>query len=88
MYQCDDKCGSQWLKAPVAKDGRDNKANAQSNFRFALQSNMVVGKGGCSRFMVVAKHIQTGGNFGLTCLIKGLHRCRMLILLYSLRQKT
>ena len=26
MYQCDDKCGSQWCKMPVAKDGRDNRA--------------------------------------------------------------
>ena len=57
-YECDDKCGSQWLMLPVASDGRDTKDLAKYKFDFALQSNNVVGNGGCNRFVVVPAHGQ------------------------------
>ena len=72
IYECDDKCGSQWLELPVPPKGRDSKALAKNKFKFCLQCNTVVGKGGVNRFMVVPKHIATGGNFGLTCLYRAL----------------
>ena len=72
-YECDDKCGSQWLMLPVASDGRDTKDLAKYKFDFALQSNTVVGNGGCNRFVVVPAHGLTGSNFGLTCFVKTLY---------------
>ena len=71
-YECDDKCGSQWCELPVASGGRDNKECAKAKFKFGIQCNTVAGGGGVNRFMVVPKHIKTGGNFGLTCFILAL----------------
>ena len=73
-YECDDKCGSHWCECPVAPGGRDNKANAKTKFKFAVQCNVIVGGGGVNRFMVVPKHVRTGGNFGITCLVLALYR--------------
>jgi ribosomal protein S18 acetylase RimI-like enzyme len=72
IYECDDKCGSQWCTLPVAENGRDNKSNCKAKFKFGIQCNIVAGAGGVNRFTVVPKHIRTGGNFGLTCLILAL----------------
>ena len=77
-YECDDKCGSQWVEAPVAEIGRDNKSVSSYKFRFGIQCNVVVGGGGVNRFMVVPKHIKTGGNFGLTCLTMAIWRAHQL----------
>ena len=72
-YEGDDKCGSHWCKAPVNQTGRDNKANTKAAFEFSIQSNVVVGGGGgVNRVTIVPKHIKTGANFGLTCLIMAL----------------
>jgi hypothetical protein len=75
-YECDDKCGSQWVELPVAEGGRDNKTTATLKFKFGLQCNVIVGGGGVNRFMVVPKHIKTGSNFGLTCLLLAIWRAK------------
>ena len=72
-YECDDKCGSQWLMLPVASEGRDTKDLAKYKFDFAIQCNNVVGNGGCNRFMIVPAHVRTGSNFGLTCFVMTLY---------------
>jgi len=72
-YECDDKCGSQWLMLPVASEGRDTKDLAKFKFDFAIQCNHVVGNGGCNRFMIVPAHVRTGSNFGLTCFVMTLY---------------
>lgn len=77
-YECDDKCGSHWVELPVAQDGRDNKSMAKLKYKFGLQCNIIAGGGGVNRFMVVPKHIKTGGNFGLTCLTVALIRAHEL----------
>jgi ribosomal protein S18 acetylase RimI-like enzyme len=77
-YECDDKCGSHWVELPVAEDGRDNKSMAKLKYKFGLQCNIIAGGGGVNRFMVVPKHIKTGGNFGLTCLMLALIRAQEL----------
>ena len=46
VYQCDDKCGSQWLTLPTNPAGRDNKATTKHKFKFCVQCNVVVGGGG------------------------------------------
>ena len=74
IYECDDKCGSQWCELPVHDGGRDNKQTGKNKFRFGIQCNVVAGGRGVNRFMVVPKHIRTGSNFGLTCLLKALGR--------------
>ena len=78
-YECDDKCGSQWCELPVASGGRDNKECAKAKFKFGIQCNTVAGGGGVNRFMVVPKHIKTGGNFGLTCFILALWSAHCLL---------
>ena len=74
VYECDDKCGSHWCELPVPEGGRDNKALAKAKFKFAVQCNVVVGGGGVNRFLVMPKHLGSGGNFGLTSLLSALRR--------------
>ena len=76
VYECDDKCGSQWLKLPVEPGGRDSKASVKDKFTFAVQANSVCGVKGIIRFSVLPKHIRTGSNFGLTCLIMAIWRAK------------
>ena len=72
-YECDDKCGSHWCKAPVTLGGRDSKELSTRNYEFAIQANVVCGPHGVIRAAIVPKNVQTGANFGLSTLILGLH---------------
>jgi ribosomal protein S18 acetylase RimI-like enzyme len=73
-YECDDKCGSQWVELPVDPQGRKNKSTGTKGqvFPFAIQANVVCGT--LNRMTIVPKHITTGTNFGLTCLVMALWR--------------
>ena len=74
LYECDDKCGSWWLRLPVLPGGRDRKDLVKYSYHFAIQSNSIHGANGVMRFSVVPKHVQTGVNFGLTNLLMAIYR--------------
>lgn len=73
IYQCDDKCGSQWQMLPVDPTGRHSKSGIAKTYPFAVQANVVCGQEGLIRFAVVPKFITTGSNFGLTNLIMAIY---------------
>ena len=72
-YECDDKCGSHWCKAPVTAGGRDSKEYHTRNYEFAVQANVVCGPYGVMRLSIIPKNLGTGSNFGLSTLLLGLH---------------
>ena len=72
-YECDDKCGSHWCKAPVPAGGRDTKETATRSYEFSVQANVVCGRNGVMRLAIVPKNVPTGANFGLSTLLFALH---------------
>jgi len=73
VYECDDKCGSEWQSLPANDTGRASKDEEGAGYDMSVQANVVTGPNGLLRCAVVPRNVGTGSNFGLSTLILALH---------------
>jgi len=78
VYECDDKCGSEWQSVPANSTGRASKEEEGAGYEMSVQANVITGPNGLLRCAVIPRNVRTGSNFGLSTLILALHSAYQL----------